>query len=257
MINVSMTDKNGVTLATAGKYCDQNVNVTPSADILRKDEQEKSATPSTSSQDITPDAGMALSKVTVNPITPAIVGGLDAKTFAAAAAAAIEGKGVTVPDGTLLDGMAALIGSIEAGGSGSGGIQSASGEFSIAADVASLNIDISDIGFVPDLVVVYLVETGMEDISTPTKIWYLSYVPDIIDMIPVAGSVSYSRTNVGVIYMGGVDKYIQKLAANTINYVGTAKAETGIHIHLSRSSSNNPIIAGTYKWFAYKIWSDG
>ena len=33
---------------------------------------------------------------------------------------AIEGKGVTVPDGTLLDGMAALIESIEAGG-GSGG----------------------------------------------------------------------------------------------------------------------------------------
>lgn len=31
--------------------------------------------------------------------------------------AAIEGKGVTVPDGTLLDGMAALIESIEAGGS--------------------------------------------------------------------------------------------------------------------------------------------
>lgn len=34
----------------------------------------------------------------------------------AAIKAAVEGKGVTVPDGTLLDGMAALIGSIEAGG---------------------------------------------------------------------------------------------------------------------------------------------
>ena len=32
--------------------------------------------------------------------------------------AAIEGKGVTVPDGTLMDGMAALIESIEAGGGG-------------------------------------------------------------------------------------------------------------------------------------------
>ena len=36
----------------------------------------------------------------------------------AAIKAAIEGKGVTVPDGTLLDGMASLIDSIEAGGSG-------------------------------------------------------------------------------------------------------------------------------------------
>ena len=34
----------------------------------------------------------------------------------AAIKAAIEGKGVTVPDGTRLDGMAALIDSIEAGG---------------------------------------------------------------------------------------------------------------------------------------------
>ena len=36
----------------------------------------------------------------------------------AAIQTAIEGKGVTVPSGTLLDGMAALIESIEAGGSG-------------------------------------------------------------------------------------------------------------------------------------------
>ena len=32
--------------------------------------------------------------------------------------AAIEGKGVTVPDATLLDGMASLIESIQAGGGG-------------------------------------------------------------------------------------------------------------------------------------------
>ena len=36
----------------------------------------------------------------------------------AAIKTAIEGKGVTVPDGTLLDGMAALIDAIEAGGGG-------------------------------------------------------------------------------------------------------------------------------------------
>lgn len=38
------------------------------------------------------------------------------KSAKAAIKAAIEGKGVTVPDATLLDGMAALIESIEAGG---------------------------------------------------------------------------------------------------------------------------------------------
>lgn len=39
-----------------------------------------------------------------------------------AISAAIAGKGVTVPDGTLIDGMAALIESIEAGGGGVSGI---------------------------------------------------------------------------------------------------------------------------------------
>ena len=38
-----------------------------------------------------------------------------------AIATAIAGKGVTVPDGTLIDGMAALIESIEAGGGGGSG----------------------------------------------------------------------------------------------------------------------------------------
>ena len=37
----------------------------------------------------------------------------------AAIKTAIEGKGVTVPDATLMDGMAALIDAIEAGGGGS------------------------------------------------------------------------------------------------------------------------------------------
>lgn len=40
------------------------------------------------------------------------------KNAKAAIKAAIEGKGITVPGGTLLDGMAALIESIEAGGGG-------------------------------------------------------------------------------------------------------------------------------------------
>lgn len=43
---------------------------------------------------------------------------------------AIEGKGVTVPDGTLLDGMASLIESIEAGG----GAKIATGSFTPTAD---------------------------------------------------------------------------------------------------------------------------
>lgn len=51
----------------------------------------------------------------------------------AAIKTAIEGKGVTVPDGTLLDGMAALIESIEAGGGG--GINATAGTITVSSDV--------------------------------------------------------------------------------------------------------------------------
>ena len=57
--------------------------------------------------------------------------------------AAIEGKGVTVPDGTLLDGMAALIEAIEAGGGGSGtGSGYATGTYTVASDI-TIGTDIS------------------------------------------------------------------------------------------------------------------
>ena len=52
----------------------------------------------------------------------------------AAIKTAVEGKGVTVPDGTLLDGMAALIESIEAGGGGGGNIKLAHGTLTFASD---------------------------------------------------------------------------------------------------------------------------
>ena len=51
----------------------------------------------------------------------------------AAIKTAVEGKGVTVPDGTLLDGMAALIESIEAG-SGGGSVKLAHGTLTFASN---------------------------------------------------------------------------------------------------------------------------
>ena len=62
----------------------------------------------------------------------------------AAIKTAIEGKGVTVPDGTMLDGMASLIGSIEAGG-GSSWTDSysvfATGTFTPTENITELSID--------------------------------------------------------------------------------------------------------------------
>ena len=67
----------------------------------------------------------------------------------AAIKTAIEGKGVTVPDGTLLDGMAALIESIETGGGFdfssvlSGTMYTESGSYTVASDRSTLMIPIS------------------------------------------------------------------------------------------------------------------
>ena len=64
----------------------------------------------------------------------------------AAIKTAIEGKGVTVPDGTLLDGMASLIESIEAGGGGGYNFDGnprwiSSGEFTPTDTITVNNLD--------------------------------------------------------------------------------------------------------------------
>ena len=68
----------------------------------------------------------------------------------AAIKAAIEGKGVTVPDATLLDGMAALIDSIEAGG---GEAELFSGTITPSEDSTKITIE-HNIGVAPKLIVV-------------------------------------------------------------------------------------------------------
>ena len=74
------------------------------------------------------------------------------KNAKAAIKAAIEGKGITVPDTTLLDGMAALIESIEAGGSEN---QLVYGTYTPASDqTAAYGGSFSaEFGFVPDVFV--------------------------------------------------------------------------------------------------------
>lgn len=69
------------------------------------------------------------------------------KNAKSAIKAAIEGKGVTVPDATLLDGMAALIESIEAGGGGMTVIQ---GTFTCAENTMSYEV-VHNLGKIPKI----------------------------------------------------------------------------------------------------------
>ena len=72
----------------------------------------------------------------------------------AAIKTAVEGKGVTVPAGTLLDGMAALIESIQAGGSEN---QLVYGTYTPASDQTTEygGSFSAEFGFVPDIFVMY------------------------------------------------------------------------------------------------------
>lgn len=73
----------------------------------------------------------------------------------AAIKAAIEGKGVTVPDGTLLDGMASLIAAIEAGG----GAKIATGSFTPTENCNYYEIT-HNLGEKPTLAICLCTETG-------------------------------------------------------------------------------------------------
>ena len=78
----------------------------------------------------------------------------------AAIKAAIEGKGVTVPEATLLDGMAAMIESIEAGG----GMKVIQGTFTPAENTISYTIE-HKLGKMPRIYCVMLAGNGYKAIS--------------------------------------------------------------------------------------------
>lgn len=134
----------------------------------------------------------------------------------AAIKAAIEGKGVTVPEATLLDGMASLIESIEAGG---GGFQVALGTFT-PAETRALNalppLSIEhNAGFTPDVFIFYKTEASTYDmiaISAKARIlwgdsssYYTCYVmckgnslmgEASLKAYPLTEEVAYIRSNI-------------------------------------------------------------
>ena len=88
----------------------------------------------------------------------------------AAIKAAIEGKGVTVPAGTLLDGMAALIETIEAGG---GGRAFASGSFTLSSNLSSSYIITHNLGEIPYFFLVFCKSTNSFFDSPPYAVFAL------------------------------------------------------------------------------------
>lgn len=94
----------------------------------------------------------------------------------AAIKAAIEGKGITVPDATLLDGMASLIESIEAGG---GGGNFATGTFTTTDDITSNVVINHNLGVKPKFMIVLCANASAYISSNPKMLsFYYIYQYD-------------------------------------------------------------------------------
>ena len=103
----------------------------------------------------------------------------------AAIKTAVEGKGVTVPDGTLLDGMAALVEAISAGGGGT------LGEFSVYTGSFTPIEDLDE----------YTIELGYKgDASAPVVEQFVV----MRDAIRTEGGFSASSSLVYAIYMTNI-----------------------------------------------------
>ena len=91
----------------------------------------------------------------------------------AAIKTAIEGKGVTVPDGTLLDGMASLIESIEAGGGG--GIRATYGTV-VPTSYSSMDFVAIEhgLGVRPSFVISFVLPDGNTEIEADFAVWAFS-----------------------------------------------------------------------------------
>ena len=132
-----------------------------------------------------------------------------------AIATAIEGKGVTVPDGTLLDGMAALIESIETGGG-----NFATGTFTTTDDITSNVVINHNLGVKPKFIIVLCTASTTYNQSRPKwlSFYYLyqynstSYghkyqKPDSSAAGYISSSISGSENgNTGAWYQVNVDE---------------------------------------------------
>ena len=155
-------------------------------------------------------------------------------------------------DSLTLDQMATEIDSIA-----SGGIQSASGEHKLESNSAyTIEIDVSNVGFVPDLAIVRLDDTELEYTTQPTKMWIVEYQPDLLNYVPLAEPANkvFTTTNMALVFRGAKGTYTQAIAATNANFIGKLTTSDNVIIKVGRISSSNPLIAGSYKWFAYKIW---
>ena len=156
----------------------------------------------------------------------------------AAIKTAIEGKGVTVPDGTLLDGMAALIESIEAGG---GGVITAT--FTVASDSTTNSLDYlpQSVEEWPSWLIVIAEKDTITEYSSFKGMWATRIVYSNVKQ--KHGGFSYNYSTIIYGYNKGTSTYYTPTV-----HSGDVMFTSVIECNPVRS--NTPFLAGvTYRYY--------
>ena len=213
--------------------------------------------PSTSEQTVCASGVYTTGEQKVSAITPSIVGNLDASSFAASIVAAIEGKGVTVPDGTLLDGMAALIESIQTGGGGGdfnfegylGITKATSGTYTVTQDTKAVYIN-HGLGETPKIALAL----PEYDPSVTTDYRGFGFYSCILPSLDYYLSVTFRVNGTSNFLRGSYFEFMKTSAIGgylDTNFQNTRLNKTQLIFGVNNSTNIYTILAGTtFHWIA-------
>lgn len=174
----------------------------------------------------------------------------------AAIKTAIEGKGVTVPDATLLDGMAALIEGIEAGG---GEVNVSTGSFTPVETTTTLTIQ-HNLGKIPKAVFLWVTERTAWGSDLYSVLFAYAYelsaggVPTVISTGVYSNDSDSRKFSNAVIAYGagyGENKTLETFIGGGGNNIIKVYGATADSFNVNYAIRNGGLKEGwTYQWLA-------
>ena len=172
----------------------------------------------------------------------------------AAIQAAIEGKGVTVPDGTLLDGMAALIEEIEAGGGQFGKYTTITyGSFVPTEDISEYTIYLGYKGDgKPPAVEAFVLIRDLD--STYSGTTTSNSVVAVTVNNNVKAAIGTSPSSAGMcMYYNSSSSIARTYDIALYNSISSANTERNVTLKTNTINSSLKLTAGaTYSWIAMR-----
>ena len=180
------------------------------------------------------------------------------KNAKAAIKAYIEGKGLTVPEGTLLDGMASMLESIEAGG---GEVNVSTGSFTPVETTEKLTIQ-HNLGKIPKAVFLWVTERTAWDSDIGSVMLAYGYELSAGGIPTVISTGNYSNdsngnkfSNASISYGAGYgkNKTLETFIGSSSNNVIKVYGATTDSFNANLSHVNNGVgfrEGWTYQWLA-------